>query len=71
MDIGVKRTVGSTSTPTPAASADSIAARAAKSAAIFGAMNAHHSREQDLLECQGTQLGHGDATETKPNGMQL
>ncbi|XP_049335013.1 prospero homeobox protein 1 [Astyanax mexicanus] len=67
VDIGVKRTVGSTSTPTPAASADSIAARAAKSAAIFGAMNAHHSGEQDLLECQGTQLGHGDSSESKSN----
>ncbi|XP_066533485.1 prospero homeobox protein 1-like [Hoplias malabaricus] len=67
VDIGVKRTVGSTSTPTPAASADSISARAAKSAAIYGAMNAHHSREQDLLECQGTQLGHEDASETKSN----
>lgn len=67
VDIGVKRTVGSTSTPTPAASADSFAARAAKSAAIFGAMNAHHSREQDLLECQGTQLGHEDTSETKSN----
>ncbi|KAM9495387.1 prospero homeobox protein 1-like [Clarias gariepinus] len=67
VDIGVKRTVGSTSTLTSAAPIDFIASRTSNTAIIFGAMNAHHSGEQDLLECQGVQLGHGDSNETKSN----
>lgn len=67
VDIGVKRTVGSTSTLTTAASADFFTIHSGKSAAILGAMNAHHSGEQDLLDCQGSQLGHGDPNETKSN----
>ncbi|KAI5094568.1 prospero homeobox protein 1 [Silurus meridionalis] len=67
VDIGVKRTVGSTSTLTSAASTDFIPSRASKSAIIFRAMNSHHSTEQDLLDCQGVQLGHGDSSESKSN----
>ncbi|XP_030637322.1 prospero homeobox protein 1-like [Chanos chanos] len=71
VDIGVKRTVGSTAvTLTPAACTEISTSRAAKSIAKCAAMNTHHhGGEQDLLDCQGAppQLGHGDSNETKSN----
>ncbi|XP_067272824.1 prospero homeobox protein 1-like [Pseudorasbora parva] len=63
VDIGAKRIVSSAATSTPKASVT----RAAKSAAIFDAMNSHHSRKQDVLECQGTRLKHRDSGEATSN----
>lgn len=55
VDIGVKRIVSSSASSTQTASA--IVTSAAKSTVIFDAMNSHQSKKQDVLECQGAQLG--------------
>lgn len=67
MDIGVKRIVSSAATSTRTASAVITVTRAAKSTVIFDAMNSHHSRKQDVLECQGTHLKHRDSGEATSN----
>lgn len=67
VDIGVKRIVSSATTSTHTASAVITVTRAAKSTVIFDAMNSHHSRKQDVLECQGAHLKHRDSGEAKSN----
>lgn len=57
VDIGVKRIVSSSASSTQTASAIITVTRAAKSTVIFDAMNSHHSKKQDVLECQQAQLG--------------
>ncbi len=57
VDIGVKRIVSSSASSTQTASAIITVTRAAKSTVIFDAMNFHHSKKQDVLECQRAQLG--------------
>uniref|UniRef100_A0A671SS67 Prospero homeobox protein 1-like n=1 Tax=Sinocyclocheilus anshuiensis TaxID=1608454 RepID=A0A671SS67_9TELE len=52
VDIGVKRIVSSSASSTQTASAIITVNRAA-----FDAMNSHQSKKQDVLECQGAQLG--------------
>ncbi|KTG06727.1 hypothetical protein cypCar_00018582, partial [Cyprinus carpio] len=57
VDIGVKRIVSSSASSTQTASAIVTVTSAAKSTVIFDAMNSHQSKKQDVLECQGAQLG--------------
>ncbi|XP_077075732.1 prospero homeobox protein 1-like [Siphateles boraxobius] len=64
--IGVKR-ISSAATSTHTASAVTTVTRAAKSSVNFDAMNSHHSRKQDVLECQGAHLKHRDSGEAKSN----
>ncbi|XDV42359.1 hypothetical protein PO909_011037, partial [Leuciscus waleckii] len=66
VDIGVKRT-SSAATSTHTASAVITVTRAAKSTVNLDAMNSHHSRKQDVLECQGAHLKHRDPGEAKSN----
>ncbi|KAK7150773.1 hypothetical protein R3I93_011894 [Phoxinus phoxinus] len=66
VDIGVKR-ISSAATSTHTASAVITVTRAAKSTVNFDAMNSHHSRKQDVLECQGAHLKHRDSGEAKSN----
>uniref|UniRef100_A0AAY5EV85 Prospero domain-containing protein n=1 Tax=Electrophorus electricus TaxID=8005 RepID=A0AAY5EV85_ELEEL len=67
VDNGVKRTVGSSSSLTAAFPADSLITRAVRLPVLVGAMNARHAVDPDLLECQGSQLVHGDPGESKSN----
>ncbi|XP_028809229.1 prospero homeobox protein 1-like isoform X2 [Denticeps clupeoides] len=69
VDIGVKRTVGTSAASSavsgPASSFEISASRVAKNAGIFGAMNSHHGSDQDMLDCAGPQFGEGG--ESKSN----
>ncbi|KAL1254286.1 hypothetical protein QQF64_016515 [Cirrhinus molitorella] len=56
VDIGVKRIVSSSASSTQT-SAFITVNRAAKSTVITDAMNSHHSKKQNVFECQGAQLG--------------
>lgn len=56
VDIGVKRIVSSSASSTQT-SAFITATQAAKSTVITDAMNSHHSKKQDVLDCQGAQFG--------------
>lgn len=66
VDIGVKR-ISSAVTSTHTSSAVITVTRAAKSTVNFDAMNSHHSRKQDVLECKGAHLKHRDSGEAKSN----
>ncbi len=55
--IGVKKIVSSSASSTQTASTVIPVTPAAKSTVIFDAMNSHHSKKQDVFECQGAQLG--------------